>query len=260
MGYYSIEKLQKHGEIMYNSWKFLHFSDQNMNNRTTFIGILLIVLAIIAVIVIATQKGDSNDSKIVDNSNNSLNEDTMKKLTADKYCEGKDGQKACPKSGEEIAILETNYGTIKLKFFEEEAPKTVANFKKLANDNFYNGLIFHRIISGFMIQGGDPDGTGAGGPGYTVDAEISPYLTHTAGAVATARQSDYVNPEKKSSGSQFYIVHNDAGALGLDGEYTIFAQVIEGMNVVEAIAAVKTDTQDKPVKDVVIEKVAIEKY
>jgi len=221
-----------------------------------FFILFLVVLIIIGVLANRSGKKDE-DPKVVDNS---LQEQTMQKLSPDKYCDEKEGQKACPKSGDEIAVIDTNYGPIKIKFFTEESPKTVENFKKLANDGFYDDLIFHRIIAGFMIQGGDPDGTGAGGPSYTVDAEISPYLTHTAGAVATARQGDAVNPEKKSSGSQFYIVHNDTGALSLDGEYTIFAQVIEGMNVVEKIAAVKTDSMDKPLKDVKIEKVTIEKY
>ena len=227
-----------------------------MDSKTTLIIVSFIVLIGLTVAVLSGTK-KSSDPKVIDNS---LQEQTMQKLSPDKYCDEKEGQKACPKSGDEIAVIDTNYGPIKIKFFTEESPKTVENFKKLANDGFYDDLIFHRIIAGFMIQGGDPDGTGAGGPSYTVDAEISPYLTHTAGAVATARQGDAVNPEKKSSGSQFYIVHNDTGALSLDGEYTIFAQVIEGMNVVEKIAAVKTDSMDKPLKDVKIEKVTIEKY
>ncbi|MBN1331684.1 peptidylprolyl isomerase [Candidatus Dojkabacteria bacterium] len=226
-----------------------------MNNKTILIIVFFVIAAVLVVLALNGQ--NSNDSKIVDNS---LPDQTMQKLTPDNYCENKEGQKSCPDAGEEIAIIETNYGNIEIKFFEEEAPDTVANFKKLAGEGFYNDLIFHRIIAGFMIQGGDPDGTGSGGPGYTVDAEISPYLTHTAGAVATARQSDFVNPEKKSSGSQFYIVQNDTGALSLDGEYTIFAQVIKGMNVVEKIAGVKTDANDKPLEDVKIERISLEKY
>lgn len=202
---------------------------------------------------------DNKDTK--GTSTDSTNSNNPTKIESDKTCVGKTGQKACPAKGEEIAVMETNYGTIKIKFFAKEAPKTVANFKKLAKDGFYNGLTFHRIIPGFMIQGGDPSGDGTGGPDYTIPAEISKNLSHVAGAVATARLSDQVNPEKASSGSQFYIVQNDTGATSLDGDYTIFAQVIEGQNVVEAIAKVQTDPYtNKPLQKITIEKVTIEKY
>jgi len=201
----------------------------------------------------------TKEPDIIDNSQNQSMA-KITKLEADNYCKDKDGQKACPKTGEEVVVLRTNYGDITIKLFTEEAPKTTTNFKKLVKEGFYDELIFHRIIQGFMIQGGDPEGTGVGGPGYTVEAEISAYLTHTAGAVATARQSDLVNPEKASSGSQFYITDTETGALGLDGEYTIFGQVVRGMNVVEKIASVSTDTQDKPKQDVIIEKAVIDSW
>lgn len=197
----------------------------------------------------------SSEPEIIDNSQNgNMSKSKITKLVADNYCKGKDGQKSCPETEEEVVVLQTNHGDITIKLFTEEAPKTTANFKKLVKEGFYDGLSFHRIIKNFMIQGGDPSGDGTGGPGYTIDAEISPYLTHTAGAVATARLGDAVNPEKASSGSQFYIVHNDTGALGLDGEYTIFAQVVKGMNVVDKIANLKTDFEDKPTQEVIIEK------
>jgi len=132
-------------------------------------------------------------------------------------------------SGEEVAVIETAKGTIVFKFYPEAAPQHVANFKKLARDGFYNGLTFHRVVPGFVIQGGDPAGNGTGGPGYKIPAEIK--MKHTDGAVAAARTN---NPKKESSGSQFYI------CLGpqphLDGEYTVFGQVIEGMDVVRNIA------------------------
>jgi peptidyl-prolyl cis-trans isomerase B (cyclophilin B) len=129
------------------------------------------------------------------------------------------------------ATIETEKGTIQLELFDEDAPKTVANFEKLANDGFYDGLTFHRVEPGFVIQGGDPLGTGRGGPGYTVPAEIG--LEHVKGAIAMARQGDQVNPERASSGSQFYITL--AETPHLDGAYTVFGEVIEGMDVVEAI-------------------------
>lgn len=137
-----------------------------------------------------------------------------------------------------IATLKTSRGTVTMELYESEAPKTVANFIKLATEGFYNNLTFHRVIPGFVVQGGDPKGNGTGGPGYTIEAEISPNLKHVLGAVATARTN---NPEKRSSGSQFYI------CLGpqphLDGAYTIFGQVTEGMEVVKNIKKGDTITE-----------------
>lgn len=166
-------------------------------------------------------------------------------------------QKSAPEKGEEIVVIKTNKGDIKVRLFPELAPKTVENFKKLANDKFYDGLIFHRVIQGFMIQGGDPKGDGTGGPDYTVPAEFTDKLVHFPGALATARLGGPMNPEKESSGSQFYIVHEQARFL--DMEYTVFGQVFEGMDVVNTIAEVKTLPGDKPVEDVVMESVQIEK-
>ena len=128
---------------------------------------------------------------------------------------------------EQIAVIETSKGTIKFKFFKDEAPNTVDNFIKLAQKDFYNGLIFHRVVPGFVIQGGDPSGNGTGGPGYTIKAEFNsrPHLT---GTVAMARSAD---PD--SAGSQFYIC---LGAQPfLDGKYTVFGQVTEGQDVVDQI-------------------------
>lgn len=130
----------------------------------------------------------------------------------------------------EFALITTEKGVIRIALESEKAPKTVANFKELANKGFYDGLTFHRVVPGFVAQGGDPKGNGTGGPGYTVEAEIVPGLKHVAGAVAMARQGDQVNPERRSSGSQFYICL--AAAPHLDGAYTIFGQVVEGMDVV----------------------------
>ena len=130
-----------------------------------------------------------------------------------------------------FATISTRKGDIVAMLFADKAPMTVNNFVFLARDGFYDGLIFHRVEPGFVIQGGDPLGTGAGGPGYTVPAEIG--LPHTEGALAMARQSDAVNPERASSGSQFYITL--APTPQLDGAYTVFGQVIEGMDVVLSI-------------------------
>jgi peptidyl-prolyl cis-trans isomerase B (cyclophilin B) len=129
------------------------------------------------------------------------------------------------------AIIETERGTIVMELYPESAPKTVANFEKLVNKGFYNGLTWHRVVPDFVIQGGDPDGTGAGGPGYTVPAEIKE--KHLRGSVATARTGDEVNPTRESSGSQFYICLEPQP--GLDGQYTVFGGVIKGMDAVDQI-------------------------
>jgi peptidyl-prolyl cis-trans isomerase B (cyclophilin B) len=131
------------------------------------------------------------------------------------------------------AILDTDRGTIVIELYPAVAPKTVANFEKLSKDGFYDKLTFHRVEPGFVVQGGDPQGNGMGGPGYDVPAEISPTEKHLRGSLAMARKGDQVNPDRKSSGSQFYICL--APAPFLDGQYTIFGGVVEGMDVVDKI-------------------------
>ncbi|MDP3993921.1 MAG: peptidylprolyl isomerase [bacterium] len=151
-------------------------------------------------------------------------------------------------------VLETSMGSIKIALDPQAAPKTAANFEKLVRDSFYNSLTFHRIIPGFVIQGGDPVGNGTGGPGYTVPAEIN--LPHKRGSIAMARLPDQVNPDRESSGSQFYIALADLPDL--DGQYTVFGQVTEGMDVVDQIAGVQTDSSDKPLTPVTINKAYLE--
>ena len=131
------------------------------------------------------------------------------------------------------AILDTDRGVIVIEFYPAVAPKTVANFETLVKKGFYNGLIFHRVVPDFVVQGGDPDGTGMGGPGYTVPAEIDSSEHHLRGTVATARLGDDVNPTRQSSGSQFYICLKPQPSL--DAQYTIFGGVIKGMDVVDRI-------------------------
>jgi peptidyl-prolyl cis-trans isomerase B (cyclophilin B) len=131
------------------------------------------------------------------------------------------------------AIIETERGTIIVELYPAVAPKTVANFETLVNKGFYNGLTFHRVEPGFVVQGGDPDGTGRGGPGYTVPAEINANEHHLRGTLATARTGDEVNPQRASSGSQFYICLDKAPFL--DANYTIFGGVIKGMDAVDQI-------------------------
>jgi len=127
----------------------------------------------------------------------------------------------------------TDRGTFVIELYPKVAPKTVENFETLVKKGFYNGLTFHRVVPDFVVQGGDPDGTGTGGPGYTVPAEIDKNEHHLRGSVATARTGDQVNPKRESSGSQFYICVEPQP--GLDGDYTIFGGVIKGMDVVDQI-------------------------
>lgn len=149
-----------------------------------------------------------------------------------------------PKNGEDVAVIETNFGRIILKFFPNKAPNHVANFEKLANKKFYDGTKFHRVIPGFMIQGGDPYSktgagpVGTGGPGYTVKAEFND-TKHTRGILSMARSQD---PD--SAGSQFFIMV--AASPQLDGQYSAFGQVVQGMDVVDKIVNLPRDGSDKP--------------
>ena len=148
------------------------------------------------------------------------------------------------------AQMNTSHGTISIELFDEDAPETVANFRKLAGDKFYDGVIFHRVISGFMIQGGDPDGTGMGGPGYTFADEINRHKV-VRGALAMA------NAGPNTNGSQFFIVTTD-GAPWLDGKHTVFGQVTDGMDTVDSIEGVPTGANDRPVDPPVIESIELD--
>jgi len=148
------------------------------------------------------------------------------------------------------AKMHTTAGTIELELFDEDAPKTVENFRKLASDHFYDGVIFHRVIRDFMIQGGDPDGTGTGGPGYTFEDEINPHKV-VRGALAMA------NAGPNTNGSQFFIVTTGA-APWLDGKHTVFGQVTAGMEAVDAIEALPTDGRDRPLEPPRIESIEVD--
>ena len=149
----------------------------------------------------------------------------------------------------DIVVIKTNYGTIKFELLKDKAPNTCENFIKLAKKGFYDGLTFHRIIAGFMIQGGDPKGNGTGGPGYHIKAEFND-TKHVPGTVSMARSMD---PD--SAGSQFFICV--APCPHLAGQYTAFGKVIEGYDVVEKISKVKTLPGDRPVEPVIMEKVTV---
>ncbi len=153
----------------------------------------------------------------------------------------------------------TSHGTMKLRLYSK-TPKHRDNFAKLVADKYYDGMRFHRVIEGFMIQGGDPysrdtamiDRWGTGGPEYTVPAEFVEEYYHKKGAVAAARKGDMANPRKASSGSQFYIVQDEYGCSHLDGQYTVFGEIYEGLDVIDRIATVATDRYDRPYEDVMI--------
>lgn len=160
---------------------------------------------------------------------------------------------------EPVLDIITNLGTMTVKLYSG-TPKHRDNFVKLALSGFYNGILFHRVINGFMIQAGDPLSKdeaqkavwGTGGPGYTVPAEFVPEYRHKKGALAAARRGDAANPYKESSGSQFYIVQDERACAQLDGAYTVFGEVIEGLPVIDKIASVQTDGRDRPVNPVKI--------
>lgn len=165
-------------------------------------------------------------------------------------------QTAMPETGDKIAIIETSMGTMKIKLFEDLVPKTVENFVGLSEKSYYDGIIFHRVIPDFMIQGGDPEGTGRGGEslwGGTFEDEFNPNLKNIKGALSMA------NAGPGTNGSQFFIVQAEATPW-LDNHHSVFGQVYEGMDVVDAIIKVERDAFDKPLEDVVMKSVTISTY
>ena len=165
---------------------------------------------------------------------------------------------------EPVFDIVTNLGTMRIKLYSK-TPQHRANFAKLALSGYYDGLLFHRVIKDFMIQGGDPLSKnpenearfGTGGPDYTVPAEFVPEYKHKKGALAAARRGDSANALKASSGSQFYIVHSEQNCAQLDGAYTVFGETIEGLDVIDKIAAVKTNARDLPLEPVKISTIKL---
>ena len=163
---------------------------------------------------------------------------------------------------EPVFDIVTTHGTMRVKLYSK-TPKHRDNFVKLVKENYYDGIRFHRVIEGFMIQTGDPfsrdtslvNRWGQGGPNYTIPAEFVNEYWHKKGAIAAARKGDMANPTKASSGSQFYIVHDENSCLHLDGQYSIFGEVIEGLDIIDKIATVSTDMYDRPYEDVIIETI-----
>lgn len=250
-----------------------------MKNKKLIWGIILLIVAIIAIVVGVnlSNKDKSNDAKTEQSSSSSeVAESSSSQESVDfsKLTLPQLTNEVTEK--EDVIEMVTSMGSIKIKLFPQYAPKAVENFMKHSKDGYYNGTIFHRVIEDFMIQGGDPDGTGMGGEsiwGEPFGVENSPELYHIRGALAMAKTSEPI-----SIGSQFYIVQNatdmssqadpsktpekiidaykNGGYPSLDGAYTVFGQVIEGMDVVDKIAATKV-TNDKPDEDVKIEKITI---
>ncbi|MDH5597433.1 MAG: peptidylprolyl isomerase [Candidatus Peregrinibacteria bacterium] len=165
-------------------------------------------------------------------------------------------QEAQPEQGEQIVVMETSNGTIKIRLFPDFAPKTVENFVGLIEKGYYDGLIFHRVIPDFMVQGGDPTGTGRGGEslwGGKFEDEFSPNLKNVRGALSMA------NAGPDTNGSQFFIVQAPATPW-LDGRHSVFGQVFEGMDVVDAIISAERDAADKPLEDISMTKVTVETF
>ncbi|MDR1552166.1 MAG: peptidylprolyl isomerase [Prevotellaceae bacterium] len=236
----------------------------------------LLSIAIIAVTVCACNSGkkteqqsQETETKITNEEVQSVTETTADTAQKEEQTMKEEVKKEEPQtavkaktSNEDVFDIVTSLGTIRVKLYKE-TPKHRDNFVKLATSGYYDGVLFHRVIKDFMIQTGDPDSKnaqpgarlGMGGPDYTIDAEFLPQFKHKKGAVAAARQGDQVNPEKKSSGSQFYIVHNQDGTSFLDGAYTVFGETVKGLDVIDKIANVQTGQGDRPVVDIKIEKI-----
>lgn len=204
---------------------------------------------------VQTPSSESNEVKQEDISTNNTNDISADNIDNTAHSEE---QGVVALQGTPIVTMNIkDYGQITLELYPEMAPNTVNNFVTLANDGFYDGLIFHRVISGFMIQGGDPQGVGIGGPGYSIQGEFADNgftqntLSHTKGVISMARSYD---PD--SAGSQFFIMSEDGTYL--DGQYAAFGKVTEGLDVVEAIQNVATNSNDKPLEDVIIESVNVD--
>lgn len=209
--------------------------------------VLIVLLVVVQDMVLGSQEasGNTNDktaSKNAAEKNKNAEGEEMEPLKEFKGAEYIDPTN-------KIAVMETNMGVIKLKFFPQAAPNHVQNFIHLANKGFFNGLTFHRIIDGFVIQGGCPKGDGTGGPGYRIKAEFN-NIKHQLGVLSMARAQD---PD--SAGSQFFICLKDLPSL--DEKYTVFGTTIEGIDVVKAIGKVATDASDKPLKPVIMKSVKI---
>jgi peptidyl-prolyl cis-trans isomerase B (cyclophilin B) len=216
--------------------------------RNTLIPAARATMTALAVSALMLGCGSSDDTATQGDASQTTNQET--------------GAPMSDNAANEIAIMETDFGDITIDFLEDVAPKHAENFKRLAREGFYDGISFHRVIPGFIIQAGDPlskDQTqrarhGTGGPGYTIPAEIS--ALHGKGVLAAARTPDQANPQRRSSGSQFYITL--APTPNLDHQYTVYGEVTDGMDVALKIADVQRDPRDNPVDPILIKTIRIE--
>lgn len=203
--------------------------------------LILVLMSVIALLVIVSGCGVDEERETNKNNSNASGSSTEEPTSTPKLVVPD------PEASHPVVTIEMDSGkTIKLELYPEVAPNTVNNFISLVNKGFYDGVIFHRVIPGFMIQGGDPDGKGTGGPGYSIAGEFASNgfqndLKHTRGVLSMARAGD---PD--SAGSQFFIMHADSPSL--DGDYAAFGKVTQGMEVVDEIAALPTDANDRPQK------------
>lgn len=246
---------------------------------------IIILLTVMLFIFTGCKNNKSTDNKQTNTTPNTNTNKEESKVNVD-YEQAAEKQMAMPEAGDQIAIFHIkNYGDVKVKFFEDVAPKAVENFVTHAKEGYYNGVIFHRVINEFMIQGGDPEGTGMGGEsiwGTDFEEELSPELVPYRGSLCMASRGLQNSP---SLGSQFFITqanYNEemdnhlknygypadlleqykkyGGYLSLYQQYTVFGQVYEGMEIVDRIAATETDERDKPVEDVVIESIEVKDF
>lgn len=213
---------------------------------------LFILILAFAMLLAGCQKNE--DTTTAAPSTEKETETTTAETTAEETTQNPDTVDPMDVETMTAEITVKDYGTIKLELYPSKAPQTVSNFVSLANQGFYDGTIFHRVIKGFMIQGGDPEGTGLGGPGYSIKGEFESNgfendIKHDRGVLSMARKSSPLD----SAGSQFFIVQE--AAPHLDGDYAAFGKVVEGMEIVDEIASCETDTNDKPLTDIVIESI-----
>lgn len=229
-----------------------------MESRNIYIsGIALLVVVAGGVSWWTTKDTESEPSQMVDTpfEDNIISTEALNPIQVTETIMDNENTVDAVRNGAHRVTIQTNKGRIVIETYDADAPNTVANFVKLANEKFYDGVIFHRVIRGFMIQGGDPTGTGTGGPGYRFDDELNPATEsyrngYKRGVVAMA------NAGRNTNGSQFFIMHQD---YPLPNNYTIFGHVVEGIEVVDAIANTQTLPGDRPAQEVVMEQVMVEK-
>lgn len=257
----SIVKCIKHDynmvvcEKLLFTYHFIRKGNVVMLKRCTYLFILLIVSGLLVAC-----GSDGQDETPTDNeTSDEVNNEAQEEVEEVEEVELEDKPEATDYSSDDnpvVTIAMENDGEITIELYPEVAPNTVNNFISLVEDEFYDGLIFHRVIPSFMIQGGDPEGTGMGGPGYSIKGEFAANgfendLRHERGVISMARAND-----PNSAGSQFFIMTDDAEHL--DGDYAAFGKVLEGMHIVDKIVHSERDGNDKPVEDQVMEKVTVE--